>query len=510
MTESEPAAGGVLPPAVEATGLVKSFGGVQALAGADFAAAAGEVHALVGENGAGKSTLIKILGGRLRPDAGSVRFGGEAIELHGPDQAHLRGAWTVFQELTLLPWMTVAENLLLRHEPRGALGFIHRRRLSRDADAALERLGIRHIDPDALVEDIALAERQIVEIARVVIKNPDILLLDEPTSSLGEHEVAWLFDLIRGLRARGKCVVFTSHRWNEIASIADRITIFRNGADVGTYRGIEESEAVTLMTGQRLDTLFPPLPPLAAATPMLEARDLAGQGIDEVGFTLHRGEILGVGGLTGHGHRELFLTLFGAQRAGRGTIRAGGEALRLRGPRDAIRAGLGIALVPEDRKTEGLLLPMTVRDNLTLAILDRISRLGVVRAGREREMTRQIAQALQIKAPSLLHPAGGLSGGNQQKVLVGRWLLAESRILLLYDVTRGVDIATKHEIYQLMLRLVGEGRAILFYSSDAEELAHLCHRVLVMREGRIAASLARPALSAEAIVAAAVREPLVA
>lgn len=510
MTESEATAGGGSPPAVAAIKLAKSFGGVRALNGASFAAAPGEVHALVGENGAGKSTLIKILGGRLRPDAGSMRLKGEAVELHGPGEAHRRGAWTVFQELTLLPWMTVAENLLLGDEPRGALGLIDRRRMSRDADAALARLGIRHIDPDALVEDIPLAARQIVEIVRVVIREPAILLLDEPTSSLGEHEVAWLFDLIRELRAQQTCIVFTSHRWNEIASIADRITIFRNGAEVGTYRAIEEREAITLMTGQRLDTLFPPVPPLAAEVPMLEAQDLAAPGISAIGFTLRRGEILGVGGLTGHGHRELFLTLFGALRAERGTILVGGEALRLRGPRDAIRAGLGIALVPEDRKTEGLLLPMTIRDNLTLAILERISRLGVIEAGAEAERTRRLADALQIKTPSLMQPAGSLSGGNQQKVLIGRWLLAESRILLLYDVTRGVDIATKHEIYELMVRLIGEGRAILFYSSDAEELAHLCHRVLVMREGRIAAELAAPNLSAEAIVAAAVRDSLAA
>jgi len=253
------------------------------------------------------------------------------VELYGPHDAHLRGVWTVFQELTLLPWMTVAENLLLRDEPRGPLGLIHRRRLARDADAALARLGIRHIDPHALVEDISLAERQIVEIARVVLRDPAILLLDEPTSSLGEHEVAWLFGLIRDLRARGKCIVFTSHRWNEIASIADRITIFRNGAEVGTYREIGESEAVTLMTGQRLDTLFPPLPPLRAEEPMLEVKDLTAPGIRGVGFTLRQGEILGIGGLTGHGHRELFLTLFGAERAEGGTIVAGGERLRLRG-----------------------------------------------------------------------------------------------------------------------------------------------------------------------------------
>jgi ribose transport system ATP-binding protein len=509
MTPSEPAAGGSNPPAVEAVRIVKSFGGVRALQGASFAAAAGEVHALVGENGAGKSTLIKILGGRLRQDAGTVRLKGETVELAGPEDAHRFGAWTVFQELSLLPWMTVAENLLLGGEPRGALGLINRRRLAHEADAALARLGVKHIDPDALVEDISLSSRQIIEIARAVLKEPAILLLDEPTSSLGENEVAWLFALIRGLRGRGTSIVFTSHRWNEIASIADRITIFRNGAEVGTYRSIGESEAVTLMTGQRLDALFPKVPALPAnAAPMLEVKGLVAPGVREIGFSLRRGEILGIGGLTGHGHRELFLTLFGAERAERGTITVDGKALRLRSPRDAIRAG--IALVPEDRKSEGLLLPMAVRDNLTLAILRRLSDLGVVRAGEEGEKTRGLSQSLQIKAPSLLHPAGALSGGNQQKVLLGRWLLAESRILLLYDVTRGVDIATKHEIYELMARLAGEGRAILFYSSDAEELAHLGHRVLVMREGKVAAELKGAALSAETIVAAAVRESLAA
>src|SRR6185312_10247525 len=255
--------------------IVKSFGGVRALNGASFAAAAGEVHALVGENGAGKSTLIKILGGRLRRDAGTIRLGGAPTELQDPEDAHRRGVWTVFQELTLLPWMTVAENLLLRHEPRGPLGLVSRRRMAEEADAALAGLGIHHIDPRALVEDISLTQRQIVEIARVATKDPAILLLDEPTSSLVEHEVEWLFGLIRQLRDRGRCIIFTSHRWNEIANIADRIPIFRNGADVGTFTEIAESEAVSLMAGRQLDTLYPPLPPLAEAAPALEARGLA-------------------------------------------------------------------------------------------------------------------------------------------------------------------------------------------------------------------------------------------
>ncbi|HLI11252.1 MAG TPA: sugar ABC transporter ATP-binding protein [Alphaproteobacteria bacterium] len=514
MTVVPPAAGDGAPapvPAVEAVRLAKSFGGVRALADASFAAAAGEVHALVGENGAGKSTLIKIMGGRLRADGGEVRIKGKAVALRSPDEAHARGAWTVFQELTLLPWMSVAENLLLRREPRGRLGLIDRRRMEDEAEAVLTALGIEHIDPRALVEDLSLAQRQIVEIVRVIIQEPEILYLDEPTSSLGERDVAWLFELIRGLRARNTCIIFTSHRWNEITSIADRITIFRNGREVGTFATIDEGEAVTLMTGRRVDALYPPLPPLRrGGGPMLELRDLSSRGVDRVSLALQRGEILGVGGLAGHGHRELFFTLFGAQRAAGGEIRVHGEPRRIRSPRDAIGAGFGIALVPEDRKTEGLLLPMSVRDNLTLPILGRISSLGVIRAAEERAVTGEMVQQLKVRTPGLRHPVGNLSGGNQQKVLVGRWLLADSRILLFYDVTRGVDIATKHEIYELMRRLAGEGRAILFYSSDAEELAHLCHRVLVMREGRIAAELAAPGIAAEDIVAAALRDSLAA
>ena len=240
-------------PAVEAIEVGKSYGGVAALTAASFTASAGEVHALVGENGAGKSTLIKILGGRVRPDGGTVSIGGNTVSLSGPQAAHDLGAWTVFQELTLLPWMTVAENLLLLREPKGGTGLISRSATIRDADALLERYGVTHIDPRALVEDISLAERQTVEIVRAVSNHPQILFLDEPTSSLVEREVEWLFWQIRELRAQGACVVFTSHRWAEIRSIADRITIFRGGKDVGTFTEIDEGEAVRLMTGRRVE-----------------------------------------------------------------------------------------------------------------------------------------------------------------------------------------------------------------------------------------------------------------
>jgi len=504
MSRQSEVTGAAAAPVIEGINVSKAFGGVQALDTASFSARPGEVHALVGENGAGKSTLIKVFGGRLRPDSGEVRIKGQHLDVFTPDHAHTLGTWTVFQELTLMPWMTVAENLLIRREPRGRLGLIDRSSMAEEAHSILTGMGITTVDPRALIEDLSLANRQIVEIVRVIVQDPEILLLDEPTSSLGENEVKWLFGLIDGLRSRGKCIIFTSHRWNEITSIADRITIFRNGAEQGTFTQIEESEAVTLMTGRQLEAQFPHPPVLGESKPVLETRSLEGAGIRNISLMLHAGEILGVGGLAGHGHRELFFSLFGAETTTGGEIIVDGTRRRIRSPRDAAR--LGIALVPEDRKTEGLLLPMSVGVNLTLAVLPQISVMGVIRGAHERRLSMDMVESLKVRTPGLRNPVGQLSGGNQQKVLLARWLLADSRIVLLYDVTRGVDVATKHEIYELMMQLVREGRSILFYSSDAEELAHLCHRVLVMREGQVAAELKAPDITAEAIVSAAVRE----
>ena len=280
----------------------------------------------------------------------------------------------MFQELTLLPWMTVAENLLLLREPRGFLGLIDRRRMFKEAEAILVGMGVRSVDPRILIEDLSLAKRQIVEIARAMAQEPDTLLLDEPTSSLGDSEVEWLFGLVRDLRARGKCIIFTSHRWNEVTHIADRITIFRNGKDIGAFTEIDESEAVSLMTGQHVEAHFPPPPSLRAARPTLQARGLAGRGLAASSLTVHAGEILGVGGLAGQGHRELFFSLFGAAPTTGGEILVDGAPARMKSPRHAAHAG--IALVPEDRKTEGLLLPLSVGVNLTLAILPRIFDAG--------------------------------------------------------------------------------------------------------------------------------------
>jgi len=484
----------------------KAFGGVQALIGASLSASFGEVHALVGENGAGKSTLIKALGGRLRPDSGAMEIKGQPVSFARPEEAHAYGVRTVFQELTLLPWMTVAENLLIGREPRGPLGLIRRRRTEQEAEVLLAGAGVEHIDPLALVEDLSLAERQVIEIVRAINARPEILLLDEPTSSLVEREVKWLFGEIRKLRDANTCIIFTSHRWNEIRDIADRITVFRGGRHVGTFAEIDESDAVTLMTGRRVEALYPALPQLASGEPALAVDKLTGRRVNGVSFTLKRGELLGVGGLAGHGHRELFFQLFGAERATSGTISVNGRQVRLKSPRDGMRRGVGLALVPEDRKAEGLLLAVSVRNNLSLSIMRRISYGGVLRFGFERRLAQEIVNRLKVRTPSLGHPVGALSGGNQQKVLIGRWLLAEPRILLLYDVTRGVDVATKHELYELIIQLAAQGHSILFYSSDAEELARLSHRVLVMREGRIAAELREPDITAERVVAAAVKD----
>jgi ribose transport system ATP-binding protein len=495
-------------PAIEAIDVTRSFGGVRALTAGNLTAHYGEVHALVGENGAGKSTLIKVLGGLVKPESGVVRFDGEDVtdSIATTGRAHRVGM--VFQELTLFPWMTVAENLLVGSEPRGPVRLIQRRKLASLAEETLERYGVHGIDPRALAGSLSLAQRQIVEITGALMREPRILFLDEPTSALAEHEVAWLFGLVRKLRDAGGAILFTSHRWNEVASLADRITILRNGAHVATRERFDEEEAVTLMTGRTINRMYPDKPaPAGDAEVALEAEELRDDVLDGVSFQLRRGEILGVGGLAGQGQPELFMSLFGARRAAQGRIAVRGRRVRLRSPADAIRKGLAIALVPEDRKTEGLMLPMSVRDNLTFAVLEKVARGGVIRPWREKATVAKAVERLQIKTrDAALQPVGTLSGGNQQKVLIGRWLLTQPDVLLLFDITRGVDVGTKHDIYQLIVELAEEGKALLYYSSETEEIAQLCHRVLVMREGRIVAELDRHA-DAEAIVAASVRLP---
>jgi ribose transport system ATP-binding protein len=489
--------------AIEGAELRKAYGGVLALDDATFRAEPGEVHALVGENGAGKSTMIKALAGVIRPDQGRILIGGEEVRLRSPEDALRRGVATVFQELTLLPRMSVAENLLMGREPRGRLNLIRRRALPDAAAELLAQHEVDSIDPGELVENLPLAQQQLVEIVRSVMREPAVLILDEPTSALSKREVEWLFGLVRRLRDGGACVVFTSHRWSEVTDVADRITVFRNGTDVGTRDQLTEQDAVKLMTGREVSGADTGPEEKPQNEVLLEAEDLDAPGLKSVSLSLHAGEILGIGGLEGQGQRALFHALFGLSPAS-GEITIRGDRVRLRSPRDAIKAG--IAFIPQDRKAEGLLLPMTVRENLTLAILNRIGAGGVLKPAGERKTAEKMIERLAIDARRPGQPVGTLSGGNQQKVLLGRWLLADSQILLLYDVTRGVDVATKQDIYELVVKLAAEGRAILFYSSDTEEIAHLCHRVLVLREGAVAEELDGPDISAEDIIGASFRE----
>jgi ribose transport system ATP-binding protein len=484
-----------IPDVVCARGIDRSFGGVRALRDASFAARPGEIHALVGENGAGKSTMIKVLCGLIRAD-------------HGTVDVHSGPVATAFQELSLMPDLTVAENLFLNRPPRGRLGLVSRRRLGPEADALLRRYGVDHVDGRAVTADLSVAQRQVVEIVRALAIEPRVLFLDEPTAALPDRQVAWLSEHMRRLRDEGCCVIFTSHRWREIEALADRVTVFRNGTHVTTSTRLAEAEAVRLMSGRTLAGTYPDV----TAVPVhddsaLRVGNLRGGALRGVSFDLRKGEILGIGGLAGQGQRDLFLTLFGARRATAGTVAVAGREVAIRRPRDAIAAGIGIAYVPEDRKAEGLLLPMSIRDNLTLATLDRRSAAGFVKRRAEQAAVAAIVRQLGINtARPQTQAVGTLSGGNQQKVLMGRWLLTHAEILLLYDVTRGVDAATKHDFYMLVADLAAQGKAVLLYSSETEEIAHLCHRVLVLREGRIAAELPGPVGDAERIVAASLKE----
>lgn len=492
---------------LEAVDIAKSFGEVHALVGASFSLAPGEIHGLVGENGAGKSTLIKVLSGVLRPDRGQVFVNGKRVSIGSPAGARKLGLGTVFQELTLLPWMTVAENLLLDDLPRGRGGLVQRRKLTERAEAVLSSYGIESIDPREIPDRLSLADRQILEIVRTLRRQPAILLLDEPTASLSAGQVEWLFTRVRRFRAEGGSVVFTSHRWKEVDELVDRLTVFRNGRDVATRDRLQESEAVVLMTGRSVGEMYPPVPAAAKEDVLLDVRELCSDVLGGVSFSVRSGEILGIGGLAGQGQRELFLTLFGAKRAKGGEIVVGGEHRHIRRPKDAIRSGLGIALVPEDRKQEGLLLPLPVRDNLTLPVVGRFAIAGLIKRTEERRHVGELISRLQVKtARPGSQAVQTLSGGNQQKVLIGRWLLAGARVLLLYDITRGVDLGTKHDLYKLVVELAEAGHGIVFYSSDTDETAHLCQRVLVMREGRVVRELAGTQVEPEAIVAASVME----
>jgi ribose transport system ATP-binding protein len=494
-------------PILELVDVSKRYGGVRALERARFACAPGRIHALLGENGAGKSTLIKIMSGVVQPDEGELLLEGRARRFRHPSEANDAGIACIFQELSLMPALSVADNISITRPPR-RFGLIDQRAQRALAEQALARAGAEDIHPLAPVASLSLSRRQMVEIAKALARKPKVLILDEATSALTAADVERVFALLKRLRDEGLAIVYISHRMNEIAELADDCSVFRNGSHVASFPAGTKSdrETVEMMVGREVSQVFPPkpAPQTGAGTASLRMRKLGWAGrLQDIDLAVHRGEIVGLGGLDGQGQRELFLALFGVLRGVTGEIQVDGKAVSLRSPRAAKHPGVGIALVPEDRKTEGLMLPMSVRDNLSFAALDRLSSASIISTGAESRAIDAVVEKLAIKLGDLRDPVGTLSGGNQQKVVIARWLMNAPRILLLNDPTRGIDVGTKHEIYVLLRQLASEGVAILFYSTDAMELIGCCDRVAVMYDGRVVRMLAGDELTEHALVSSA-------
>ena len=471
---------------IQATGVSKHYGGIMALSDASFQARRSEVHALLGENGAGKSTFIQILAGAVRRDAGVMAVDGVRFCARNPREAQALGISAVFQELSLVPDMTVEENIWFRHEPLSMCRTVRSGAMRRMTLQLFQQYQFPPLVPGQEVRRLTLAERQLVEIAKALAHDPSILILDEATSALGPQETEWLLALARHLADSGRLVIYISHRLGEVRQIADRVTVFRNGSTVSAYdtAKIDDDSIIADMLGRRMDRLYPQRAPTATSTVALRVRDLAlDHSLAKVSLDLREGEVLGIAGLQGHGQRELFQALFGISRA-KGRIELWGRPVVLRSPRDALTSGGRIALVPEDRDGQGVLLSKSVRENLTLSSISRFTRFGFTDATREAALVRGISEALKIKAAPE-QQAGTLSGGYRQKVVFGKMLLTQARVFLLYDPTRGIDVGAKGEIFQLIHDLAQKGCAILFYSSDLAELIHVADRVAVFRSRRV-------------------------
>jgi rhamnose transport system ATP-binding protein len=490
-------------PILELAKIHKVFGGVQALVGASLELFPGEIHALVGENGAGKSTLVKVITGVHQPDSGSILYQGQPVTISDPLAAQRLGIAAIYQEATLFPDLDIAENIFMGHHPVHSLS--HRiawGELYQKAAEPLHALGVE-LNPHTRVRELTIAQLQTVEIAKALSFNAKVLIMDEPTSALTLHEVTDLFHIVRRLREAGAAVIFISHRLDEVFELADRVTVLRDGHYVATRQvnQVTHDELIHMMVGRTLDDLFPKVG-VEQGDVVLRVEGLTKAGVFEnVSFELHRGEILGLAGLVGAMRTDVARAIFGVEPADSGSIRVNGQPTLIRAPKNALN--LGIAYVPEDRQQHGLVLPMSITHNVTLPVLQEFANMGWLDPEAETKEAGRFAQRLDVRAAGLWQRARELSGGNQQKVVLAKWLAARPSILILDEPTRGIDVGTKAAVHELMSSLASQGMAILMISSELPEILGMSDRILVMCEGRVTGHFAREEATQEKIMAAA-------
>jgi ribose transport system ATP-binding protein len=502
-----PASGPANAPAVAVENVRKAYGATVAVDDVSFAIATGTVHALLGENGAGKSTIVKLLSGLVLPDRGGFRVAGQPVRLGSPRAAHTHGIQTAFQEMTLVRDLTVLDNMLLPYGPLGPFGTIRKRRARAAVAAHMAALGLADIDLDVDLGELELAQRQKIEIARAIWRQPRILLLDEPTSTLSGRDVDWLGDIIARQAAAGVTIVFISHRLQEVRAFCSTMTVLRNGRHIATGRVGDhaDGDVFRMIVGRSLDHAFPPrthgVRQFAAEVLQVEHLATAGK-LRDASLTLHAGEVLGVAGLQGMGQLDLFLGCFGMADTVGGQLRVDGQSVAINSPSDAVRENIGISLVPEDRKTEALFLKLSGKHNASLPVIDRFRRGWLIDGAAETRAVEKVFARMDVDRRALWTSVGAFSGGNQQKIAIAKWLQAESRVLLLYDPTRGIDVGTKNELYRLIRAFADAGGAVLFYSTEIPELVHLADRALVFYAGRIAAEIGAEQLTEDAILRA--------